>query len=222
MNNIIIRPFIKEDRKSVRMISYETAFLGEDNKNIFADEEILADVLTNYFTDYEPDSCFVADDGGKVIGYIIGSKDIKRVRKIIIIKILPHLIVESIKRLLLFNKNDVRFLYHVLLSFLKGEFSTPDFSKDYPATLHINIKKDYRGKKIGKGLIEYYLSYIYRQGIRGVHLGAISEGAKNFFLNCGFSILYQSKHSYLRYILKQDTPYYVLGKLLCYNRNLEI
>lgn len=63
MDNIIIRPFRKDDRESVRRISCETAFWGKNRKNIFADDEILADALTMYFTDYEPESCFVASVG---------------------------------------------------------------------------------------------------------------------------------------------------------------
>lgn len=214
MKTVGIRPFEREDRESIRRVCCETAFLDEDSKEIFGDNEILADALTLYFTDYEPASCFVVDDCGKVIGYVIGSKDVIAARRIFINKILPHLIVATIKRATLFNKRTVRFLYHILISFLKGEFFTPDFSKDYPATLHINIEKDYRGNKLGKRLIESYLAYIHKERVRGVHFGTISERAKNFFVKNGFSILYQGRRSYLGYVLKQDTPYYVLGKLL--------
>ena len=57
----LIRPYQKEDRPSVRRISCETAFLDADLHDFFSDEEILADALTLYFTDYEPESCFVAE-----------------------------------------------------------------------------------------------------------------------------------------------------------------
>ena len=214
MESVVIRSYKREDRGSIRRISCETAFLEEDSKKIFGDDEILADALTRYFTDYEPESCFVADDGGRVIGYIIGSKDVRLARRVFIIKLLPSLIVKAIKRAIFFNKSVVRFLYYGLISFLKGEFFTPDLSRKYPGTLHINIESDYRGKKIGRKLIEAYLASIRREGVRGVHFGTISKEAKNFFVHCGFSILHQGRRSCLRYALKQDTSYYVLGKLL--------
>ena len=214
MDKIAIRSYRSGDRESIRRISCETAFLEEDSKKIFGDADILADVLTGYFTDYEPESCFVADAGGRVVGYIIGSKDVKVARRAVIVKILPSLIAKAIKRAIFFNKVAASFLRHVLISFVKGEFFTADLSKDYPATLHINIERDYRGKKIGERLIERYLAYIKGQGVRGVHLGTMSKEAKDFFVHCGFSILYQGRRSYLRYVLRRDTPYYILGKLL--------
>lgn len=71
-NNIFIRKFNNCDRKDIRRISCDTAFLEESRKVFFDDDEILADALTLYFTDYEPDSCFVAVKNDKIIGYIKG------------------------------------------------------------------------------------------------------------------------------------------------------
>jgi GNAT superfamily N-acetyltransferase len=213
-SRITIREFKNNDRQAVRQISCETAFIGAARGQFFNDDEVLADALTLYYTDYEPESCFVAADREKVLGYIIGSTDVKKMNKIFARKVLPHLISKSLSRAVLFKITNLRFLSRVFFSLLKGEFFVPDFCKAYPATLHINIQKDYRGQKLGRRLMESYLAYIQRVKVRGVHLGTTSEQAKNFFIKCGFAILYQGRRSYLRYVLRQDMPYYILGKLL--------
>ena len=61
----------------MRRISCETAFLEHPYQNIFSDAELLADALTLYFTDYEPQSCFVAESQGRVVGYLIGAKNVR-------------------------------------------------------------------------------------------------------------------------------------------------
>jgi len=213
-NNIFIRKFNNCDREDIRRISCDTAFLEEPRKVFFDDDEILADALTLYFTDYEPDSCFVAVKNDKIIGYIIRTTDVKLMQKIFFIRIIPLLIIKALNKRIIFKRNTLNFLIHILLSLLKGEFIRPDFSKKYPATLHINIDKAFRRQNIGKQLIEYYLKFLKEKNVSGVHFGVISESAKEFFIKLGFNILFRSKLSYLRYYLGKFIPYYILGNLL--------
>ncbi len=214
MSDIVIRQFTKNDRADVRRISCDTAFLGMDNKLFFDNDEILADVLTLYYTDYEPQSCFVAVEEDKVIGYIIGTKDVRRMHITFNKRILPQTIGKALRKGFFKRANNLKFFLHVAVSFLRGEFFAPDFSRKYPATLHINIDKNFRGRKIGEKLIEHYLNYLKEEKVAGIHFGTMSEGAKKFFIKLGFSILFEGKHSYLKYITKQHTPYYILGRKL--------
>jgi ribosomal protein S18 acetylase RimI-like enzyme len=213
-NNIFIRKFNNCDREDIRKISCDTAFLEEPRKVFFDDDEILADVLTLYFTDYEPDSCFVAVKNDKIIGYIIGTTDVKLMQKIFFIRIIPLLIIKALNKRIIFKRNTQNFLIHILLSLLKGEFIRPDFSKKYPATLHINIDKAFRGRNIGRKLIEYYLKFLKEKKISGVHFGVTSESAKEFFIKLGFNILFVRKRSYLKYYLGKYVTYYIFGILL--------
>ena len=211
---ISVRKFRAADREAVRKISCHTAFLDKAHEALFRDEKILADVLTLYYTDHEPASCFVAVEHDKVIGYLIGSKNVKKMYNVFIKKILPELIIESLQKKIIFTMSNLRFFVRILASFLKGEFFVPDYSSKYPATLHINLEAHYRGRKVGTCLIEHYLVFLREEGMRGLHLGTMSEGAKCFFLKLGFSLLHSSKRTYLRCYLKQDIPYYVFGKSL--------
>ncbi|HOX54839.1 MAG: GNAT family N-acetyltransferase [Candidatus Omnitrophica bacterium] len=211
-DDVIIRKFEKTDRAGLRRISCQTAFLDKPREKFIEDDEILADSLTSYFTDYEPESCFVAAQNDRVIGYITGSKNVKSMARINNFKIYPRLFFKSLLRGLFFKKNTSRFLFHLLASFGKGEFSEPDFSRDYPATLHINIDDGFRGQRIGSRLIEKYMSFLRENSIPGVHFGTTSSGAKEFFLKEGFNILFEGKRSYFRYYSGSDIIFYIFGK----------
>ncbi|MCR4337661.1 MAG: GNAT family N-acetyltransferase, partial [Candidatus Omnitrophica bacterium] len=77
MNQVHIRQYQPSDRAAVRRINYETAFLGYAPK-LFDSPELVADGLTLYFTDWEPESCFVIEDQGRVVGYVMGTKDVRK------------------------------------------------------------------------------------------------------------------------------------------------
>jgi ribosomal protein S18 acetylase RimI-like enzyme len=106
------------------------------------------------------------------------------------------------------------FLFYCLLSALKGELRSPDFSHEYPATLHINIKDGFRDQGIGSKLIRAYLDLLKKDGIAGVHFATMSEKACLFFKSLGFKELFRGKRSYFAYIAHRDTPVYILGSKL--------
>lgn len=210
----LIRKFMTQDRVAVRRLSCKTSFLELPREQIFKDDEILADVLTLYFTDYELESCFVAVDNATVIGYLIGSKDVAKMNRVINLKITPMLIAKMCRRRTLLYKTNIRFLFYCFLSFLKGEFFMQDFSKDFPAVLHINIDSAYRNQGIGKRLIETYISFLKQSKVKGVHFSTLSENAKGFFLKMGFDILCKKKRSYLKPFIGREVVLYVFGKRL--------
>jgi GNAT superfamily N-acetyltransferase len=211
-SNIAIRAYAPSDRQDIRRISVQTAFLEQPIELFLNDSEILADILTQYYTDHEPESCFVAIEQDRVIGYLTGAKNTVAAQKIFKSKILIPLIKKALKRNILASSATLRLFCHIVTSFLKGEFADPDFSKEYPATLHINIDKDYRGRHVGSQLIDHYLAFLSSHQINGVHFGSFSEQARNFFTQKGFALLHQGQRSYLRYRIGRTLNYYIFGK----------
>lgn len=211
---IKIRKYEKKDRQFVREIACATAFIGKDSSVFFQDREILADALTSYFTDYECESCFVAEGEEGILGYITGAKDESAMNKIFSAKLSGHLFIKALKNRALFHKKNISFLFHCLASFLKGEFKLPAPLKDYPAILHINLREGYRNQGIGGQLITAYLDYLKENKVRGVHLATMSDAAAEFFSKQGFKLLFSAKRSYFRYILHKDITVYVYGRRL--------
>ena len=212
MADFIVRKFAAGDRQRVREISCATAFLELPRKGIFSDEEILADILTLYFTDYEPEFCFVAVADGRVCGYLTGAKDARLMDKRCG-RVFPRVFFKALARGFFFRWVNLRFLWRLVWrSLLRGEFAMPDFSAEYPAMLHINMESSCRGRGIGERLINAYLQYLRESGVKGVHFGSFSERAKGFFLKQGFEIVFQGRRSYLEPNAGQRVNFYVFAK----------
>ena len=211
---VTIRKYHPKDRPRVRQINCMTALMGEPSAAFFDDDEVFADALTIYFTDHEPESCFVAECDNNVVGYLIGAKDIKRMDKVFAGKIALPLLTKALRHLVFFRKKNLRFIFHVLCSLMKGEFRAPTFSKDYPATLHINLMKEYRAGGVGSRLIHAYLDYLKEQGVEGVHFATMSDKAGQFFKKQNFQLLHQEERSYFRYFLGKNIPIFIYGMLI--------
>jgi GNAT superfamily N-acetyltransferase len=214
MEEVIVRQYRQDDRSFIREIAWDTAFMGQPASAFFDSKDILVDFLTRYFTDYSQESCFVAESKGKVIGYLIGTKNEGCLKKIFMVKIFWGLLFRAIFSTALFRKKNLAFFLRCVVSFLKGEFNGADFSCDYPAVLHINLRDGFRNQGIGSRLIAIYLNYLNREEIPGVHLATMSDKAKDFFQKRGFNLLYTGRRSYFNYILHNDIPIYILGRRL--------
>ena len=209
-----IRKFKLEDREAVRRISHDTALMGESAALFFDGREIISDALTLYFTDYEPEACFVAEANAIVVGFILGAKNKVVSEKILKNKIGPDLFWKTLRSGTWFKKKNIIFATSFLKELIKGGFHDPDFSQEYPAVLHINIQEGFRGFDIGAKLMAAYLDYLKAEGIPGVHLATMSDRGANFFSQQGFGLLYIGKRSYFRHILHKDVPLCIYGKKL--------
>ena len=211
--DIKIRKFRLEEQKTIREISVQSSIFGE-YKNQLLSEEIIADLLTSYFLTNEPQSCFVAEKDGQVIGYLLGSSDVIKMRKVIKSRILPSLAKKIWHNGLIFRSYNLRLIKNLLYSYFKGEFNVPDFSREYPATLHINIASEYRGKMIGSLLVNHFLQFLKEKKVKGIHFGVLSEKAKRFFLRLDFEIFFSGEYTFLRFISGETLPNYIMGKKL--------
>ena len=209
---VIIRPYEKKDRQAVRNIAFDTALLGEPASAFFDDQEVFSDFLTQYFLDFEPQSCFVAEYEKQVIGYCMGAEDARILEKTFKEKIFAKLLWKAISRNVHLKKKSLVFAFNSLISLLRGEFKQPDFSQDYPATLHINIHYAFRSMGIGSQLMKKFLGYLAQEKVKGVHLATLSDQAAHFYEKIGFILLHQGKRSYLRNILGKELTCYIFGK----------
>lgn len=211
---VSIRKFKAQDREALRRIAYDTAFMGEPASAFLDGEKIFTDALTMYFTDYEPESCFVAERAGEVVGYLIGTKDRDFSEKIISQKIILPLFIEALMGGFIFRKKNIIFIFNILASMTRREFNAPHFNTEYPAALHINIRAGFRGLNTGSMLITAFLDYLKQEDVIGVHLATMSARGAHFFSKQGFELLCTGKRSYFRHILHRDVPLYIYGKKL--------
>ncbi len=211
---IIVRPYQESDKESVRRICCDTAFMGEGVENFFEDREVFADFAISYYTDYEPESLFVAQEGASVVGYIAGCRSSLRYRQILESRILPKAILRSLTRGVFLKPKSWIFFLNCFKSLMRKEFQRPLFSQEYPAHLHINVMPLARRLGMGIRLMDKLLGYFKAQNVPAVQLTSISKIGQAFFSKLGFRVLYSRRVTYFENLLKE--PVY----LICFGKKL--
>ena len=91
-----IRRYAPTDRDAVRRLALACA----DQRVIPAwlnnHRELVADILTGYYADFEPESCWVADDAtNRVVGYLLGCLSTARRNRIMRWRIVPTVVLRE-------------------------------------------------------------------------------------------------------------------------------
>lgn len=170
-----IRPYRETDKYNVQRICLQTVnddvqFEGLNRENA----PFFLTVYCNYYIEKEPQNCFVTVDGNdEAVGYIICAENVKKYRKTFMKEYFPKL--EKKRRLMVFGEV---LAYHF-------------FALRYPAHMHIDILKEYRGGGTGTKMLEILTEHLKNKGISGVQLcvsEANTRGIK-FYERFGFNTL---------------------------------
>src|SRR4051812_19734403 len=73
-----VRLYRPEDRDAVYDICIRTADAGGDARGLYRDPDLLPDMFAGPYTVLEPNLAFVLDDGGRAVGYVVGTSDTPR------------------------------------------------------------------------------------------------------------------------------------------------
>jgi ribosomal protein S18 acetylase RimI-like enzyme len=190
MENIIIRKYQTSDKGPLRQLCCDVADKGGVIEGCIFDRELGADLLTGYYTDFEPSSTFVAIEGDGVVGYVNGCLDNRRYGLVILFFLVPRALLTCITRGLVFRKDFWRFMSVVsrngqrLLSWRKQSFHS------HQGHMHIGIAQDHRHHHIGRRLVELLCEYARAHGTQeitaSVHSGNLA--ACRFFDCLGFQV----------------------------------
>jgi len=184
-SGIAIRSYRATDRDAVRRIAYNTGYLGDPADHYWRDFTSFADIWTSYYTDREPESAFVAEVGGRVVGYLLGCIDSSRAPS-------PAAVLgrQVIRRFLLIRPGTAPFLWRSIWDTAvqrhspTGELADPR----WPSHLHMNITHDARGCGVGGRLMHAWFTRLRKVGSPGCHLATLIENttAVAFFERMGF------------------------------------
>jgi GNAT superfamily N-acetyltransferase len=167
-----VRSFVPSDRESVRCIYGDDEFARPEMQQRFPRmSAYLADSMSHYY-DLEPESVFVAEMEGQVVGALLGAVDTERTEE----RLRQHIRPLLIKRTLSGAYGWPAWLWANWLTHLAGlktEYPHVDLSK-YPAHLHVGILPAWRRRGIGVALMDGYGQYLRSRGIPGYHLYASS------------------------------------------------
>lgn len=188
MKNYQITGMEPRDRPAIRKICCDTGYVGQDIRPYIDDEELFADFWTLYYTDFEPQSTFVARVGGHTIGYLSGCLNTQRYNRTLAARIIPRLLFRAARKQYHIGKKTKKYIRDMFTGISVGNIYPP--LKFYPAHLHINIDKDYRRKGIGEELMKHYFTHLEIHGVKGVHLGttSLNRSAVPFYEKMGFKL----------------------------------
>lgn len=220
-SRVVIRAYASSDRAAVREICSQAA--SEQPDPLFHEDLELAPLLlADYYLDYEPEQCLVAEVDGRVVGYMLASKNTEDCVRIMRRRILPRLALRLFWKVLSLqfrNRSTYKALWWKLVvglgSHQGAELAFP--VQEYPAHTHRNVHPAYRGKGIGDSLSVKQHDHLREQGIKGMH-AVLVERAGNDVLSrelCerrGYELVATRPHAVLTKVTGQD---YFLKLLVC-------
>ena len=183
-----MRPYEARDREAVRAICCDTADGGGPVEAFFPDREVFADLLTRYYTDFEPESLWVAESHGRVQGYVSGCLSTRRFHRVLVGRIVWRVLGKAIVRGTLWRREVMRLAWLNLPLGLRWSWGRGVDLGRYPSHLHVNLAAGLRGQGVGRRLIAEFCRRAARLASPGVH-AHVSEGsprAMAFFEGEGF------------------------------------
>lgn len=213
MSQIFIRPYQNYDADQVINICYKTGYNGKDltYTNKFNDSKLFGFLFCMYYLLYEPENCFVAvDSNNKIAGYIIGTDNSSRQRKLFILKMSLPIIL----RLFFYTIWKYPESFLTILSLGKSIFiklEPSNLFKDYPSHFHINILPEYQGVGVGKKLLSTFENHMKDKNVNGIHLMTSNEnlGAIQFYYKSGYTLIVQKKTYFWRDIANYESMIFV-------------
>lgn len=210
-----IRPYQPADRAAVFRIAADTAFFGEPVEAFFEDRRLFCEAFYRAYTDLEAEQGWVACAGDNVVGFLMGCTDTVCLRRRLARQILPEIFWQILRGRYRIGARTRRYVLGLTLGALRSEFfeANPTF---YPAHLHVNLERDWRGRGLGRRLTEAFLDEFRRLGILGVHIHttSLNVAACQLYEELGFRLLDARPTRLWEYVLDQPV------RNLCYGLRL--
>ena len=141
-------------------------------------QQFILYTFCNYYIEKEPENCFVLDDDGKAVGYVICAENYDRYKPVFDKEYLP----------LTEQYGPDRYEWARTSTVLQEKYK-----EQYPAHLHIDILPEYQRKGCGGKLINALFEHLRSKGICGVMLtaGANNKVGGAFYKKYGFELIEQ-------------------------------
>ncbi len=192
---ISIQDYKPKYRNQVIDICWKTGYMGDDAKPHFPDRYLFGLLFCLYYTDYEPENCFVAIDtnSDKAVGYILSSLDSEIQEENFNKKIIPKIIFRMFSYSIWRYNQSFRIVWGWRKLQDDSALDKKTILSKYPSHLHIDVLDEYQRQGIGASLINNLENHLKVNGSKGVHLGTSSYNSKAlpFYEKMGFELVYQ-------------------------------
>ena len=171
---LTIRKYNEKDKPAVRRVLIETSRLPVETEK---DIKLLELLYNDYYTEVEPEHCFVAvNENDEAVGYIICASDYKKFRRTFMKFYLPEIKELGLKY---YIQAFMDIMGHAL------------YAAKYPSHLHINVLPVCQGQGTGSELMNALKDELRKSKIKGLMLScaADNDGAIRFYKRNGFKVL---------------------------------
>lgn len=211
----VIRAYRPEDRPAVRRLYADTAFFGEPVEAYFEDRELFADLGVEVYLQAFSEHVLVAEAASEVVGYVLGSPEGDGAVHRQVVRRAPVVAARILRgRYRLGRRTFTYFVDNMLAGARGGLLEIRD--PLYPANLHINLSRGYRGRGLGSGLLSAYLEHLRQRGVAGVHAVTTDRnpGAMRLFEKAGFQLLERRPTPVWKRYLSEDVALLGYGLVL--------
>ncbi|MGK3090752.1 GNAT family N-acetyltransferase [Streptomyces sp. WAC01490] len=186
MTHAILRPYRPEDRDALFDICVRTGHEGGDSRHLYEDPDLLPNIFAAPYVVLEPDLAFVVEDGGRAVGYILGTADtasfVARYRA----EWLPGLVDRYPAPVQPHSPSTPAEMMTGLMHDPE-RMALPELDA-YPAHLHIDLLPSHQRYGYGRRLMETFLDALHARGVPAVHLSMLTANtpARAFYDRVGF------------------------------------
>ncbi|GAB4080009.1 GNAT family N-acetyltransferase [Modestobacter muralis] len=180
-----IRPYRPADRAAVYDVCVRTADAGGDARGRWSTDDLMPDLFAGPYVDLEPVRAFVLDDGGRVVGYVIGTADTPAFVRTWREEWVPRLaerypVPPDPPRT---PEEEMLALGHRPERMLLPELAP------YPAHLHIDLLPSHQRAGHGRALVDTFRAAVAAAGAPALHLGMVTtnRAARAFYDRLGFT-----------------------------------
>jgi hypothetical protein len=200
-NEFQVRNYRPSDLEALRALCCDTGFLGNPIDPVFADRELFADFLMNYYLRHEPESAFVVSMNGELKGYIVGSKFPGKHQ---FHSFLANAVafVKLLARYPGYNRASKRYIQWLITKAWREVPPAPRRIGHF----HINLLPEARSILICREMLETFLRHLYQAEVKQVHAQMVTfDGRRGIklFERYGFKVLNQSQITKYRQFTNQ-------------------
>jgi len=182
-----LQPYRPEHLADLYDVCTRTGDAGDDATGKFSRPELLGHIYVGPYVEHEPELAFVLEDGGRAVGYALGTADTLSFVRWYRDEWLPRLSGVYQEP----SEHPTTPDEHLLAVLHTTDRMWHPALAAYPAHLHIDILPSHQGLGFGRRLVEAFLDAARAAGAPAVHLGvaATNTRAQGFYRHLGFEEL---------------------------------
>ncbi|NDJ78395.1 MAG: GNAT family N-acetyltransferase [Chloroflexi bacterium] len=207
---IAIRPFSPPDANAVYQIGADTARYGDPVELILNDRRLFIDIFMRPYLTHYPETCWVAEVDGQVVGYLTGCPDTASYEPLF-----RRAVLRAARDVALFRYRIGWRTARAAVGFMREVLAHPPTPnlEQYPAHLHVNLAAPYRGQGAGRCLMLAYLDHLRDQGIPGAHLNTSDQNtvAVHLYEKLGFTVLHRYHSPYQSIVSRKPVDGLLMG-----------